>query len=231
MNSRSGRFAITIDGPAASGKSTVALALARRLGLLLVDSGSMYRTVTLVALERGASGDPDSLAAIASEVASSFRLELREGENLRVFLGDREVTLEIRSPEVGAEVSPVSEVAAVREEMVALQRAMVEGADAVVEGRDIGTTVLPDAPLKVFLVASQEERARRRHEELQEKGLDIECEKVANELRNRDAIDSSRSLSPLAAAPDAMLIDTTSRSVTEVVDEIVGLAADRKLIR
>lgn len=226
----SGRLAIAIDGPAASGKSTVALGLARRLGLLLVDSGSMYRAVTLLAIERGASDDPDVIGAIAGEVSASFRLELRDGETLRVFLGEREVTEDIRSPRVGDLVSPVSELAAVRDEMVRLQRSMVEGADAVVEGRDIGTTVLPEAPLKVFLQATAVERSRRRLEEMTDKGLAITAGQVAAEIQKRDSIDSSRDLSPLCAAPDAVLIDTTSKTVADVVDEIVGLAADRGLI-
>lgn len=221
---------IAIDGPAASGKSTVAAVVARRLGLMIVDSGSMYRAVTLLAIERGLAGDAEALGAIASEVSASYRLEAGDDGPLRVFLGNRDVTREIRSPEVGAEVSPVSEVPAVRTEMVRLQRVMVEGTGAVVEGRDIGTTVLPDADLKVFLDASEEERARRRLEELRSGGMRIDGDLVAGELRRRDTIDSSRELSPLRAAPDAVVIDTTGRPVAEVADEVLRLASERGIV-
>jgi hypothetical protein len=127
---------------------------------VLVDSGSMYRAVTLLVLERGTPVDDEpALADVAREVSASFRLELRDGENLRVFVDEREVTDRIRSLDVGETVSPVSKAAAVREEMVRLQRCLVEGRGAVVEGRDIGTTVLPDAPVKIFLDASQRQRS------------------------------------------------------------------------
>lgn len=222
---------IAIDGPAASGKSTVALVLARQLGLALVDSGSMYRAVTLLALERGMPVDDEAaLGEVAVEVGASFRLELRDGETLRVFIDEREVTEQIRSPEVGDAVSPVSAAAVVRCEMVRLQRCLVEGRGAVVEGRDIGTTVLPDAPLKIFLEASQAERARRRLAEMREKGIDVTREQVASEIRKRDTIDSSRAVSPLRPAPDAVAIDTTDKTVAEVADEITGLLADRGII-
>mgnify|MGYP001035156578 CR=1 FL=1 len=221
---------IAIDGPAASGKSTVAKAVARRLGLMIVDSGSMYRAVTLLALERGLGGDADALGAVAKEVSAGYRLEQGDSGSLRVFLGPRDVTREIRSPEVGDAVSPVSEVAAVRVEMVRLQREMVEGKGAVVEGRDIGTTVLPDAELKIFLEAAEEERARRRLEELRLLGMRVEDDLVAGELRRRDAIDSSRELSPLKAAEDAVVIDTTGKPVDEVTDEVLRLAAERGIL-
>ncbi len=198
-------LAVAIDGPAASGKSTVALGLARRLGLKLVDSGSMYRAVTLVALERDVRiDDAEALADIAKEISGSFRLELPDGGALKVFLGDREVTRDIRSHGVGDAVSPVSEVAGVREEMVRLQRDLANGVDAVVEGRDIGTTVLPDAQVNVFLEASSAERARRRLAELEEKGVRASGEQVASEIEKRDCIDSTRAVSPLRAAPDAV---------------------------
>lgn len=226
-----GRLWVAIDGPAASGKSTVALGLSRRLGLVLVDSGSMYRAVTFFALETGVDvGDESALGAIAADVSPRFRLELRDGEALRVFVGDREVTDDIRMPAVGAAVSPVSEAGSVRSEMVKLQRCLVEGRDAVVEGRDIGTTVLPEAQLKVFLEASREERARRRYLEMRQKGVDVTPEGVLAEITERDRIDSGREVSPLAAATDAVLLDTTGKSVADVVDEVVGLLQDRGLV-
>ena len=182
-----GLLVIAIDGPAASGKSSVAVSLARRLGLSLVDSGSMYRAVTLLAVERNVPLEqPDALLEIARLVSDSFRQEITPDGSPRVFLGDRDVTGEIRSPEVGEAVSPVSAVGAVREEMVRLQRALVGGRGAVVEGRDIGTTVFPDAPFKVFLEAPASERARRRFEELRGKGISV-SETMSN-LRSRCAI-------------------------------------------
>lgn len=213
---------IAIDGPAASGKSTVAIALARRHGLALVDSGSMYRAVTLLAVERGVADDDEpALTGLAREVASSFRLELPEDSPPRVYLGERDVTPEIRSPQVGNAVSPVSALPGVREMMVGLQRSVVEGRGAVVEGRDIGTTVFPDAPLKIFLDASSEERARRRFDELADKGVPATEAAVEKEIATRDSIDSSRRFSPLTPAPDAFRIDTTELTVGQVVDLVV----------
>jgi cytidylate kinase len=222
---------VAIDGPAASGKSTVALGLARRLGLALVDSGSMYRGVTLLAVERGVDlEDEPALVEIACELTGSFQLELKDGETLRVFIGEREVTEEIRMPVVGDAVSIVSEIPRVREEMVCLQRRMASDRSAVVEGRDIGTTVLPDASLKIYLEAPEQERASRRLLELQARGLEISREKVASEIEKRDRIDSSREVSPLRPAPDAVLLDTSESTAAEVEDMIIGLLADRGLI-
>lgn len=226
-----GRLQLAIDGPAASGKSTVALGVARRVGLVLVDSGSMYRAVALVTIEEGvAVDDRDSLVEVARRVACDFRLELADGETLRFYLGEREVTEEIRSAQVGRCVSPVSEEPGVRSEMVRLQRCLIEGRDAVVEGRDIGTTVLPDAPLKVFLQASSEERSLRRALELEAKGIDVDREQVRADIASRDRIDSSRAVSPLMPAADAVPIDTTDKTAADVVDEIIGLLSDRGLI-
>jgi CMP/dCMP kinase len=222
---------VAIDGPAGSGKSTVALGLARRLGLELIDSGSMYRGVTLLALERGVHPDDEPrVVEIAREVSGSFHLELEDGKSVRVFIGEREVTDDIRTPEVGDAVSPVSELPRVREEMVELQRKMARDRSAVVEGRDIGTTVLPDASLKVFLQAPVEVRASRRLAELREKGLGVSFERVAAEIEKRDRIDSSRDVSPLRAAHDAVLVDTSEATAPEVEDIVIGLLADRGLI-
>jgi cytidylate kinase len=148
-------------------------------------------------------------------------MDLPDDAPPRVLLDGRDVTREIRSPEVGEAVSPVSRVGAVREEMVHLQHSMVPGSGAVVEGRDIGTTVFPDAPLKVFLEASVEERARRRFLEFREKGQPATKREVEREIALRDSIDSTRELSPLAMAPDALLLDTTEMTVEEVVDRII----------
>ena len=227
-----GLLVIAIDGPAASGKSTVAISLARRLGLSLIDSGSMYRAVTLHAVERNVPlEDQDALLDIARWVSDNFRLEKEQDGATRVFLGEREVTRDIRSPAVGEAVSPVSAVGPVREEMVRLQRSLVCGRGAVVEGRDIGTTVFPDAPLKIFLEASASERARRRFEELREKGIRATETDVESEIAMRDSIDSSREHSPLAMAPDAVLMDTSGISVEQVVDRVVSALEEKGLLQ
>lgn len=223
---------IAIDGPAASGKSTVAEALSRRLGIALVDSGSMYRAVTLLALELDVPlDDPERLGMLARRVSDEFRFSTSPGAAPRVFLGEREVTLEIRSPDVGDAVSPVSAAAPVRDEMVRLQRSMVAENGAVVEGRDIGTTVFPDAPLKVYLEASARERARRRYRELKEKGVAVTKAQISGEIARRDSIDSSRENSPLSMAPDALRLDTTGMGVDQVVDRVVEAALERGLLR
>ena len=212
---------IAIDGPAASGKSTVALALARRLGLLLVDSGSMYRAVAFLAIERKVTvSDEQAVGQIGRRVRADYRAELPEEGQLKVFLGSREVTEQIRSAEATGAVSDVSRITAVRDEMVDLQRSMVSRSGAVVEGRDIGTTVFPDATLKVYLEAAAEERARRRYREFREKGIDATASEVARQIQRRDEIDSSRESSPLMVSAGALLIDTTDKAVSQVVEEI-----------
>jgi cytidylate kinase len=221
---------IAIDGPAASGKSTLGLALARRLGLKLVDSGSMYRAVTLLALERDVVlHNERALAAIAESVSDDYRIDI-SGDSPRMWIGDREITQEIRSPEVGEAVSPVSAMGAVRAVLVDLQRSMVTGRGAVVEGRDIGNTVFPNAPLKVFLDASPKERTRRRYKELKKKGAHTTRKDVAEEIAGRDFMDSGRDLSPLFIPEDAVQLDTTDMNIKQVVDTIIEELKTRNLI-
>jgi CMP/dCMP kinase len=198
---------IAIDGPAGAGKSTVARAVAHRLGFTYLDSGALYRCVALLALE-----SPDQTPA---RLARGARIELGE----RVLLDGRDVTEEIRTLEVSAKSSQVASDLAVREALVALQRELVSRGDLVAEGRDIGTVVAPDAALKVFLTADPPERARRRAAEL---GLDRGA--VLDELRQRDQRDSEREHSPLRAARDAVTLDTTGLSVEQVVEHIARLA-------
>jgi cytidylate kinase len=230
--SKGEQIVIAIDGPAASGKSTVALEIARRLGLELVDSGSMYRAVTLVARESGVDpGDRKALQGLARAVRFEFRCELPDNGPPRVYLGGREITSEIRSAGVGEAVSVVSEFEEVRREMVELQRSLAGGSDAVVEGRDIGTAVFPDADLKVFLEASVYERVRRRYLESEEKGFEVSMPQVEKEIEMRDRIDSSREVSPLRMAPDAVPIDTTEKSIEQVVTEIIEICEELGLVR
>jgi CMP/dCMP kinase len=200
---------VAVDGPAGAGKSTVARAVARELGFTYLDSGAMYRSVALVALQRGRPP-----AAVAPEL----RIELGD----RVLVDGRDVTDELRTPEVSEAASVAAAEPGVREAMVAEQRRLLAAGDWVAEGRDIGTVVAPDADVKVFLTASSEARARRRASEL---GAD--AARVLAEQTIRDERDTSREHSPLQAAPDAETIDTTDLTVDETVRRIVELVRER----
>ncbi|MCE3265352.1 MAG: cytidylate kinase [Solirubrobacterales bacterium] len=207
---------IAIDGPAGAGKSTVAREVARVLGFTFMDSGAMYRCVALAALERGV--QPDEPAAV-SELARGLDIEL-EGPVVR--LDGRDVGEAIREPKVTAAASRLSVHPEVREAMVARQRRMIESGDYVAEGRDIGTVVSPDAALKVFLTASEEERARRRSQQTNEP-----FEQVLTAIRARDERDSTRRHGALRAAEDAVELDTTGVPAEEVVQRVVALATER----
>jgi CMP/dCMP kinase len=200
---------IAIDGPAGAGKSTLARALARRLSFTYLDSGAMYRCVALLSLA--------SPGASPARLAEGARIELGE----RVLLDGRDVSAEIRTPEVSEAASRVAADPGVRAALVASQRALIAGGDWVAEGRDIGTVVAPGAELKVFLTASPEERARRRAAEL---GADAGT--VLAEQAMRDERDATREHSPLAAAPGAVVLDTSGLSIEEVVERIAALAAE-----
>jgi cytidylate kinase len=209
---------IAIDGPAGAGKSTVARALAARLGLTYLDSGAMYRSAALAALRAGSDlDDPDGLARLARG------LEIGFAEN-RVWLDGEDVTDAIRRPEVAAAASRLSVHRGVREAMVHRQRGFIGNGDYVVEGRDIGTVVSPGAPLKVFLTASDAERARRRAAE-----TDEPLERVRADLGSRDARDREREHGALRAADDAVEVDTSGLTVAEVVERVVDLARRRGL--
>jgi CMP/dCMP kinase len=209
---------IAIDGPAGAGKSSVARAVAAALGFTYLDSGAMYRCVALAAIEAGAAlDDGEAVGALAHSLAIGLGVE-------RVELGGRDVSAAIRAPEVTAASSRVSVHAAVREAMVAEQRRLIEGGRYVAEGRDIGTVVSPEAPLKVFLTASEEERARRRAAQTGEDDA-----AVLAAQRERDSRDEGREHSALRAAPDAVELDTTGLSEREVVSRVVALARERGL--
>jgi cytidylate kinase len=209
---------IAIDGPAGAGKSTVARALAERLGLTYLDSGAMYRAVALGVLRAGA--DPDDAQA-AAEVAEGLELEIGPGI---VRAGGEDVTAAIRSPEVTAAASRVSVHPRVRDAMVSRQRAFVRSGMWVAEGRDIGTVVSPDSPLKVYLTAADEERASRRAAESGQA-----FDEVLASQRDRDDRDRGREHGRLMAAPDSVELDTTGLSIDEVVDRIAGLIHERGL--
>lgn len=215
---------IAIDGPAASGKSTVARALAARLGTGYLDTGAMYRAVAAEALRRGLRlDDQEALVALASSV--SLRFEREKGSTLptKVLADGRDVTRDIRTPGVDSAVSPVSAVPGVRKAMVRVQRELAAEGDWVVEGRDIGSVVFPDAAVKVFLTAATEERARRREIDMRKLGLRLGAEDVQRRIEARDEYDSTREASPLLAADDAVRLDTTGLSADEVVSLVARL--------
>jgi cytidylate kinase len=211
---------IAIDGPAGAGKSSVARAVAAELGFTYLDSGAMYRCVALAALERGPDLDLDDGEALGG-LARELEIEL---DGRRVLLGERDVSAAIRAPAVTAAASQVSVHPAVREAMVARQRQLIAAGRYVAEGRDIGTVVSPDSPLKVFLTASDEERARRRAAQTGE-----DFESVLDAQRRRDRRDTEREHGALRAADDAVELDTSSMSLEEVVGRVVAIVRDRGL--
>jgi len=219
-------FIVAIDGPAGSGKSTTAKECARRLGFHYLDTGAMYRAVTLAVLEGGVRlADGPALERLLSRLRLS--LEWRAGK-LKVLLNGRDVSEEIRGPRVSGFVSEVSAVPLVRRHMVVLQRAIARGRNIVCEGRDIGSVVFPEAQLKVFLDCDVEARALRRDNELQEKGLAMSRAAVRNNLKKRDRIDSGRSVAPLVRVSDAVLVDTTMLTIEEQVSVVCDLARRRQ---
>ena len=204
---------IAIDGPAGSGKSTVAKRVAARLGLPYLDTGAMYRSVAFACIQRGI--DPDD-ADVVARLARDVEIDVGD----KVLVDGIDATIEIRGPEVTRAVSAVAANAEVRRELVMRQREWGDThGGGVVEGRDIGSVVFPDAELKVYLTASDEERARRRAKEV----TDLDYDQVAADIARRDHVDSTRAASPLAVAADAVQIDTTGRTIDDIVDQIMAL--------
>ena len=213
---------MAIDGPASSGKSTVAKIIAKRFGYVYCDTGAMYRSVTWAALENGIDVS-DTKQVI--DLARRIKITFEPGQpDQRVFVDGHEVTKDIRTEKIAANVSAVAAIPEVRAQMVEQQRQIAQAGGIVMDGRDIGTTVLPDAQVKVFLVASAHERARRRYEENLQKGLATQSlDELETAIKLRDQKDSTRKVSPLTQAKDAILIDTTSLTIDQVVDEISAL--------
>ncbi|MDD5042988.1 MAG: (d)CMP kinase [Candidatus Omnitrophica bacterium] len=211
---------IAIDGPAGAGKSTVAKILAKKLGFLYIDTGAMYRALTLKAIEKCV---PASDEAGINELALTTTIDLRSNPDgsLSVLLDGRDVSLDIRQPRITQVVSDVSKIKGVRDVLVEMQRRLGRKGDCVLEGRDIGTVVFPDAQKKFFIDASCEVRVERRFKELKTTNTAIAEKDVAKDLSNRDKIDSTRLVSPLRKAEDAIYIDTSELSITEVVDKML----------
>jgi len=216
---------IAIDGPASAGKSTLGERLAEALGYLYFDTGVMYRAVTWEALRRGiAIGDEAAVTALADTIVIDVtRPSVSDGRQYDVWVDGQDVTWDIRRPEVDAEVSPVSAYAGVRRALTAQQRAIGLRGEVVMVGRDIGTVVLPEADLKIYLDASAEERARRRLAEMRARGSDVTYEAVLEVIRKRDRIDSGRAVAPLRPAEDAIYLCNEHMSVEEEVRYILSL--------
>ncbi len=221
------KIVIAIDGPAGAGKSSTAKLVAQKLGYTHIDTGAMYRAITLKVLEESVPlSDGDRIAKLAEK--SEVRLEGSDGAN-SVFLNGKDVTDRIRSAEVTKSVSTVSSIQRVREVMVREQRKIAAKGGVVLEGRDIGTVVLPDADLKVFMIADVSKRARRRKKELALSGIEVDESILTKDMEERDHKDSTRDASPLKQAEDAIVLDTSNITMEEQVDFIVGRA--RELIR
>lgn len=218
-------ISIAIDGPASSGKSTVAKILASDFNFIYVDTGAMYRAITFLAIKHQVSfSDEAGLAELTKKYPITFKQA--NGGQL-VFADNEEITQAIRQPDVTAAVSEVSAHGKVREELVEAQRQLAEAGGIVMDGRDIGTTVLPQAEVKIFLVASVEERAQRRYKENQEKGIEMDFETIKEAIAKRDYLDSHREVSPLVQAEDAQLVDTTGMSIDQVVTKIKEVVSSK----
>lgn len=219
-------FNIAIDGPAGAGKSSIAKEAARRLGFIYVDTGALYRTVALNAIRNNVSlNDP---AAIAQTLTNAkISLVFADGTQ-RVMLNGEDVSEQIRTPDVSAGASKVSAVPAVRQYLFDLQKNLAAENDCLMDGRDIGTVVLPNAQLKVFLTASPEERARRRWNQLKEAGTEADYDEILKDVNQRDYQDTHREIAPLKQADDAVLLDTTHMNFEEVVAELLRLTEERR---
>lgn len=221
---------IAIDGPAASGKSTLAIALAARLGYLYFDTGVMYRAITWVALQKGMDlEDEASLTDLAELVVIDVRPpSYEDGRGYDVWIDHDDITWQIRRPEVDANVSVVSAYPGVRSAMSAQQRRIGQRGRVVMVGRDIGTVVLPEADLKIYLDASAEERARRRTAEIRARGGEADFEMILEMIRERDRIDSTRAVAPLRPAHDALLINSSTITAAQVLDEVLEIIETRQ---
>lgn len=213
-------FQVALDGPAGSGKSSISKLVAKKLGFTHIDTGAMYRAVTLEALRRNIDLGLESAYDFLEDIRVIFK-------GNKTYLNDEDVSQEIRSLDVTRNVSLVSSLKCVREKMVYFQRLSATEGLVLMDGRDIGTTVLPDAQVKIFLTASAEERAKRRLKELQESGINEPYDVVLNDIKTRDYKDSNRKISPLRKAEDAVLVDTTKMTIEEVCNTIVGIVSER----
>lgn len=225
-------FVVAVDGASGTGKGTVTRYVAEKLKLVTIDTGALYRCVTLEALNNNV--NLDNIEEL-EKIAKSIKVDLKiVDNNQKVFLNNEDVSIEIRTPRVTSKVSIVAAVKEVRQEMVRIQRELAQGKNVIMEGRDIGTTVFPNADVKIFLECSAEERARRRVKQNAENGIETSYEEVLESIKNRDLIDSTREVSPLRKAYDAIVISTDNYKDTEggeaVYQAVTKVLKDKKLI-
>jgi CMP/dCMP kinase len=225
-DSRRRGIVVAIDGPAGAGKSTAAKRLTALLGYSLLDTGALYRSVALLSRRRGIAWDDEpALAALAAGLAVEFELD---GMVNHVRVGGEDLTTAIRTPEVSEGASIVSALPAVRAALLDLQRRLAGEGGVVAEGRDVGTVVFPDAPLKVFLTASDEVRAARRVEELRKAGIEVDLAETLADIRKRDERDATRAAAPLVCAPDAVVVDSSGLTADEVLAQLAALVRRRE---
>ncbi len=217
---------VAIDGPAGSGKGTVTKEIAKRMGLINLDTGATYRCVALASLKHGIKlEEEDKIVSLIDDLDIEFKYD--KDDFIRVFLNGEEVTSEIRSFEVNKIVSPISSIVRVRLKMVDLQRKMAEGKDVIMEGRDIGTYVFPNADVKIYLDADIEERAKRRFKENKEKGLDVTFEEVLENIKKRDENDKHKEIGSLKIAEDAVIVDSTKLSINKMADAVEKIILEK----
>lgn len=214
-------YSIAVDGPAGAGKSTIAKQIAQKLDFIYIDTGAMYRAMGFYFLN-----EKIDLQDVQAVVQACRQVEVEityENQVQQIWLNGKNISDEIRTEEIGKMASACAKIPAVREKLVDLQRKLAGTKCVIMDGRDIGTVVLPDAQLKIYLTASVEERARRRHQELAEKGETVTIESIEEQIRSRDHNDMTRDISPLRQAEDAIVVDSSDMSISEVVDVIIGM--------
>lgn len=224
-----GYISVAIDGPSGAGKSTVARAAAARLGYVYVDTGAMYRAIGLAVCRRGISGD-DVAGIVATLPAVELAIQYQDGEQ-HILLCGEDVSDAIRTPEIAKYASQVSAVPEVRAFLLETQRNMAKNDNILMDGRDIGTVILPDAPVKIFLTASDEARAQRRYLELCEKGQQVTFEQVLHDIRQRDLQDTTRAVAPLKQADDAVLLDTSNITLEQSIEAVLRIIRERTEVK
>lgn len=216
-------ISIAIDGPAGAGKSTIAKAVAKKLSFIYVDTGALYRAIGLYALKNNLNSEKEVIFSL-----KEIKVDLKfENNSQKVFLCDEDVSEKIRTPEVSMMASKVSAISAVREFLFDLQRDLARKNNVIMDGRDIGTVILPNADVKIFLTASSEKRAQRRYKELVEKGLQVSYDDILNDIIKRDADDSNREIAPLKAAPDAIFVDTSEYNLEESISLVLNIIKNK----
>lgn len=222
-------FIVAVDGTAGSGKGSVTKVVAERLNLVTIDTGAMYRSVTLAMLEQNVGLEEiDKIAKILESIKIEFEENPEHESGKKVLLNGQDVTAKIRSKEVNENVSPVSTIKIVREHLAQMQREMAKSIDVIMEGRDIGTNVFPNADVKIYLDASPEERAERRFRQNKVNGIDIPFEEILKNVKERDYIDSHRKIAPLTKAPDAVYIDSTGMTIEEEAEAVIKVINEKR---